>query len=130
MLTDALPVSGTSGTAILIPSHEQPAESGPGARRKEACGALASSRIFLTLSAQGAAIDSAGVVEAALSCRLEGAHQTRQARLDGGRFRVKGPKVYDDQDPGRQMRRDLSGHAFYKPPDLRQMVRHLIQRAV
>ena len=39
-------------------------------------------------------------------------------------FRVKGPKVYgDDQDPGRQMRRDLSGRTFYKPPDLRQMLR-------
>jgi hypothetical protein len=33
--------------------HEQPAESGPGARRKEACGVLAQ-------AGQGAAIDSAG----------------------------------------------------------------------
>lgn len=41
MLTDPLPVSWRSGSAILIPSHEQPAESGPGGRRKEACGVLA-----------------------------------------------------------------------------------------
>ena len=53
------------------------------------------SRIFLTLSAPGSSDDSAGTVQAVLSSRLEGAHQTRQARLDGGRFRVKGPKVYE-----------------------------------